>query len=302
MIKVKPRMLYIQESKLKVFDSKVISSLRESDRRALWEFIRLSQQSLPTPWCVKGDFNTVLDPLERVEVSCNLGFIMSFANFISRAHIVDMFLHGSAYTWSNNREIEARVRLDCFFLSAIILMWFSNLIQRGLNQSLSNHTSILIEDQVINWGPSPFRFLNLWLEEKDIMKDAIGDWLKFVVKGLKEDFIEFMEDFHKDGKAVRDLNKTFIAVIPKVDNPMSMKEFMPISLVNVMYKVLAKVLANRLKKNMNSIIGESKIAFVNDHQISDSLIIAAEIVHKWKKEKNGGCLMKLDFEKAQCGS
>ncbi|KAK3206771.1 hypothetical protein Dsin_020817 [Dipteronia sinensis] len=78
----------------------------------------------------------------------------------------------------------------------------------------------------------------------------------------------------------------------------TMKDFRPISLMGSMYKIFAKVLANRLKAMMNSVIGEYQMAFVKDRQILDSFVVAEEIIHSWKNDKVGGLLVKLDFEKA----
>ncbi|KAK2658269.1 hypothetical protein Ddye_004802 [Dipteronia dyeriana] len=97
---------------------------------------------------------------------------------------------------------------------------------------------------------------------------------------------------------VKDLNRTFIGLIPIVNNVESMKDFKPISLVNSMYKILAKVLANRLRKVLSLVIRESQTAFVKNRQIIDIFMIADEIIHKWKKESEGGLVVKLDFEKA----
>ncbi|KAI9153519.1 hypothetical protein LWI28_012562 [Acer negundo] len=72
----------------------------------------------------------------------------------------------------------------------------------------------------------------------------------------------------------------------------------PISLIGSMYKILAKVLANRLKLVMDSVIREFQMAFVKNRQILDSFVIAEEIIHMWKKDNKGGLLVKLDFEKA----
>ncbi|KAK3189918.1 hypothetical protein Dsin_029479 [Dipteronia sinensis] len=77
-----------------------------------------------------------------------------------------------------------------------------------------------------------------------------------------------------------------------------MGDFRPISLVGAMYKVLAKVLANRMRNVMQSVIGDYQIAFIKNRQILDSFVIAEEVIHKWKTEKDGGLLVKLDFEKA----
>ncbi|KAK2661122.1 hypothetical protein Ddye_007655 [Dipteronia dyeriana] len=81
---------------------------------------------------------------------------------------------------------------------------------------------------------------------------------------IQEDFMKFIKEFHKDGLVVKDLNRTFIPLIHKVNNVESMKDFKPMSLVNSMYKILTKVLANKLRKVMNVVIGESQMAFVKN--------------------------------------
>ncbi|KAK3231406.1 hypothetical protein Dsin_003287 [Dipteronia sinensis] len=72
-------------------------------------------QTLSDPWCMGGDFNSVLDLTERVGVGCDRGCIRSFNNFIAKANVVDIPLHGMKFTWSNNKDREACLRLDRFF-------------------------------------------------------------------------------------------------------------------------------------------------------------------------------------------
>ncbi|KAK3230652.1 hypothetical protein Dsin_002533 [Dipteronia sinensis] len=115
---------------------------------------------------------------------------------------------------------------------------------------------------------------------------------------IREDFLKFLNEFFKDGSIVKELNNTFIALIPKVSKPTTLKEFRPISLVGSMYKILAKILANRIKKVMNSVIGENQMAFIQNRQLVDSYVIAEEIIHNWRKEMEGGLIVKIDFEKA----
>ncbi|KAK2639526.1 hypothetical protein Ddye_027321 [Dipteronia dyeriana] len=110
--------------------------------------------------------------------------------------------------------------------------------------------------------------------------------------------MKFIAEFHKESTIIKDLNRTFIALIPKKEKPETLKDFISISLVGSMYKVLAKVLANRLKKVMNLIIGDTQMAFVQNHHIVYSFVIANEIIHWWKRDIEGSLLIKLDFEKA----
>ncbi|KAK2646317.1 hypothetical protein Ddye_021512 [Dipteronia dyeriana] len=110
--------------------------------------------------------------------------------------------------------------------------------------------------------------------------------------------MKFIHEFHKDGSIFKEINYTFVALIMKITNLKVMEDFRPISLVGSMYKVQAKMLANHIKEVMNSVIWESQIAFVKGQQIIDYFIIAKEIIHKWKKEKEGGLVVNLEFEKA----
>ena len=70
------------------------------------------------------------------------------------------------------------------------------------------------------------------------------------------------------------LNHTFITLIPKVKSPVSVTKYQPISLYNVFYKIFSKVLANRFKKILPSIITEHQSAFTKNFLISDNILIA----------------------------
>ena len=84
------------------------------------------------------------------------------------------------------------------------------------------------------------------------------------------------------GTFLRSINHTFITLIPKVANPKTVAQFRPISLCNVIYKLLSKVLVNRLKPILNSIILEAQSAFIVDRVITDNILIAFETLHHMK--------------------
>ncbi|XP_028053421.1 uncharacterized protein LOC114257814 [Camellia sinensis] len=115
---------------------------------------------------------------------------------------------------------------------------------------------------------------------------------------VKEDVFLFMRDFHQNAKLVRGLNSSFIALIPKNENPASLNEYRPINLVGSMYKILAKILSNRLKQVLPRIISETQSAFMRGRNILDGILIANEIVDGWNKARGCGIVLKLDFHKA----
>lgn len=66
----------------------------------------------------------------------------------------------------------------------------------------------------------------------------------------------FLSKFHRNGKLSKGINTTFLDLIHKVENSQRHADFQPISFVDCMYKVLAKVLANKLRKMMGSVLSE----------------------------------------------
>ncbi|GKV35031.1 hypothetical protein SLEP1_g43351 [Rubroshorea leprosula] len=115
---------------------------------------------------------------------------------------------------------------------------------------------------------------------------------------IKTDIMEFLTNFHRNGKLVRDSNASFLVLIPKRENPRGIEEYRPISLIGCTYKILAKLLANRLSRVLNGIIGEDQSAFIEGRQLVDGVLVANEAVDGVRKRKSRCFIFKIDFEKA----
>lgn len=92
-----------------------------------------------------------------------------------------------------------------------------------------------------------------------------------------------------------------MVLIPKKENACCPKDLRPNALCNVLYKILAKVLANRLKIILPSLISEHQSAFVPGRSITDNVLVAFEIIHHMNKKKRGNegeVALKLDISKA----
>ena len=105
----------------------------------------------------------------------------------------------------------------------------------------------------------------------------------------------FFKELHENNMSIRSLNSTFLVLVPKNENTANIKKFRPISLVGGLYKMLAKVLANRLKKVVGQVVSTSQNAFVKGRQILNAALIANEVVDSLIRRKEKGLLCKLDI-------
>ena len=115
---------------------------------------------------------------------------------------------------------------------------------------------------------------------------------------IKKEVLGFFKEFHEQSRFVKNLNATFLVLIPKKQTVEDFKDLRPISLVGGLYKILTKVLANRIKRVLDKVISKSQSAFVKDRQILDAVLIANELVDSTLRRKKQGMVCKLDIEKA----
>ena len=108
-------------------------------------------------------------------------------------------------------------------------------------------------------------------------------------------------NFFKSAQLNFIVNKTFIALVPKKANSCKVSDYRPFSLCNVLYKILSKVMANRLKVILPTIISPNQSAFISERLISDNVLAAYETLHTMHSRiygKVGYMVVKLDMSKA----
>ena len=87
------------------------------------------------------------------------------------------------------------------------------------------------------------------------------------------------------------LNTSFISLIPKQDNAQTPDRFRPIALCNVVYKIISKVIANRLKPLLPTLVSVEQSGYVEGRQILNNIIQAHEVAHSFLSNRNAGMIM-----------
>jgi mannosylglycoprotein endo-beta-mannosidase len=115
---------------------------------------------------------------------------------------------------------------------------------------------------------------------------------------IADDLLDLAKNFFKTGRLPKGVNHAYIHLIPKTASPVGFKDFRPISLIHIIYKIIAKVLSSRLKAVMHDLISENQTAFLTGRQIIDGFLVANEAVHSLKRYRVPSLIFKVDFHKA----
>jgi hypothetical protein len=110
--------------------------------------------------------------------------------------------------------------------------------------------------------------------------------------------MEAVEESRIKGEVIKSLNSTFIALIPKVNGPTNFGDFRPITLCNLCYKVISKIIAQRLRPILYRSLSEEQFGFLKGRQINDAIGIAQECLHNIKEKKLQALILKIDLRKA----
>lgn len=158
-------------------------------------------------------------------------------------------------------------------------------------------------------------------EAEELIKDISLEELEATIKCFQKDkspgpdgwTIEFFSTFFEligndilkainhcclNGSIPSSIKDTFIALIPKSDKPVSFNDFRPISLCNCLYKILARILANRIKPILSANISSEQFAFLHKLQIHEAIGTAQELLHSMKRKNLKGMILKVDLSKA----
>jgi len=170
--------------------------------------------------------------------------------------------------------------------------------QELIDNFLSYYQSILgedsvntlsVEQEVLDRGPkiSAMEASNL---EAPVEEAEIKDALWSIVK-----------EFFRKGKLLKQINSTFVSLIPKTNHEPKVQDFRPISCCNTVYKIISKILAARLRNCLPSLINQSQFGFIKGRKMRDCVMLAEEIFRGYGRRTGNispRMAVKVDISKA----
>lgn len=115
---------------------------------------------------------------------------------------------------------------------------------------------------------------------------------------MGQEITEAVEESRTQRKVGDVLNSTYLTLIPKKDHADTFNDYRPISLCNLRYKLVTKIIAERLKQILGKFISEEQFAFLQDRKITDGVGVVQECLHTTKVKRRTAFFLTLDLAKA----
>ncbi|GJX27558.1 RNA-directed DNA polymerase, eukaryota [Tanacetum coccineum] len=183
------------------------------DKRMLWDYLSSVVNNWDGEVIMMGDFNEVRTQSERFGSTFYARDADVFNSFIYNSSLVEVPLGGSAFTWCHKSATKMS-KLDRFLISENLWNSHPNINAVTLDRHLSDHRPILLRESITDYGPTPFRFYNSWIEIdgfKELVEDSWRDapvdncngmmTFMFKLKFLKNKIKEWNSRFLKNSKA-----------------------------------------------------------------------------------------------------
>ena len=115
---------------------------------------------------------------------------------------------------------------------------------------------------------------------------------------MGEDIIDVVREFFRNGKLLKDMNTTAIALIPKMPEACLLSDYRPISCCNIVYKLISKIIANFLKPILTECVSPNHAAFLKGHSLGENVLLATELIKDYNKSScHKSAMLKIDISK-----
>ena len=160
------------------------------------------------------------------------------------------------------------------------------------------------ENEGLQCIPTPKEIKGVLFQMQDLKAPGLDGFPALFYKQLwptmDNDVVKAVRSFFTMGSMPKEVNNSLIVLIPKLSNPSSVNHYRPISLCNVVYKIISKLLVEKLRPLLDKLISPTQSAFIPNRWIVENQIIVQELLHSFKtrKTKPGLMAIKLDLQKA----
>lgn len=125
-----------------------------------------------------------------------------------------------------------------------------------------------------------------------------NEFLQTYWQSLKTGIIEMITDFYNHRLDLTKFNRADVIMIPKCETPSTVGDYRPISVINLVPKLISKILANRLRRVLPDIISPQQTAFIYGRQICDNFVATREVLQHTASTKNAAIFLRIDLAKA----
>ena len=144
------------------------------ERLVLWNTLRAFTQHLTVPLLIMGDFNEVVKMEERKNATHVTASMKELRALIQDLQLLDLDIN-QQFTWMREN---AASRIDRIMVSHEFVEKFQNLKVFCKDRMLSDHFPLVLTSSMSQWGPSPFRTLDGWLEEPKFLDVFRKEWVQ----------------------------------------------------------------------------------------------------------------------------
>nr|GEV35804.1 RNA-directed DNA polymerase, eukaryota [Tanacetum cinerariifolium] len=303
-----------------------------SEKRMLWSYLNHMIDRWDGESILIGDFNEVRHKEEHFGSIFNNHNAMVFNSFISSSGLTHLWVRDKKESVTTKKD-----QLKAMLKDIDILIDEKKVDQELLNKRMNVINSIhdlekleateIAQKAKIKWSiegdENSKKFHGNWIEDPNSVKNEFFSHFKerfdspcsfrlmlegeFLNKLSADQSIDLESNvtIEEIKRAVWDCgnfpkggNSSFIALIPKMQDAKVVKDYRPISLIGSLYKIIAKILANRLVRVLGELVNEVQSAFIVNRQILDGPFILDELIHLCHAKKKETMIFKVDFKKA----
>ena len=192
-----------------------------------------------------------------------------------------------------------------------LLLFYQNLYSDKFKTKNDEHTFLTNEVPTLDdieqssceglvTGSECLKALKTMENNKSLGTDGFAcEFYKFFWKDIEKEVINSFNYAYENGEMSIDQKRGLISLIPKKDKDrLLLKNWRPVALLNTDYKILAKVLANRLKPHIDKLIHPDQIGYIKGRYIGENIRTVDDIVEYFKRTNKSGIILLIDFEKA----